>query len=111
MRLIWKRAAAKQVNDTFRYLRERNEAAAYRWLHDVNAAIELLTTLPRMGKRASNPHHEEMRVINVWPYHVFYAVESDSIWILEVKHVRQNTDPQTIRDAQLLTPPAALFAP
>jgi plasmid stabilization system protein ParE len=78
MRLIWKRTAAKQVNDT----------------------------LPRMGKRASNPHHEEMRVINVRSYHVFYAVESDSIWILEVKHVRQDTNPQTIRDAPLPTPPA-----
>lgn len=108
MRLIWKDVAAKQVHTVFRCLRKRNEAAAYRWLHDVNAAIELLPTFPQMGKRLPNPRHGEMRAINVRSYHVFYAVESDGILILEVIHVRQDTDPQQIRDAPLdLTLPAA----
>ena len=108
MRLVWQALASRQVNEIFRYLRERNPRAAHDWLAELHDRIDLLTKLPRIGRRTSNLFHEEMRTITVGSYHVFYAVESNDLVIVQVKHVRQNTDPQTIRDAPLVsTPPGA----
>ena len=108
MRTVWKPLARKQFQDAFEYLRDRNEAYANRWRDAVREMIEFVAAMPGIGRRTPNPNHAEMRMINVHSYHLFYAVQSDRIVILEVKHVRQNTDPRTIRDAPLPTPlPAA----
>jgi len=106
MRLVWQALASKQVNEIFRYLRKRNQRAAYHWLAELHDRIDLLMNVPRIGRRTTNLFHEEMRKITVGSYHLFYALEGNDLVIVQVKHVRQDTDPQTIRDAPLPTPPA-----
>jgi len=48
----------------------------YQWLAELHERIDLLTKLPRIGRRTSNLFHEEMRTITVGSYHVFYAVRA-----------------------------------
>ena len=89
----WDPRAIQDVNDIHRYIAANgSEGAAERVRQHLHARIDQLRGHPYLGRKSSNP---EIRILAAtrYPYLIYYAVESDNVVILHIRHTsRQAPD-------------------
>jgi plasmid stabilization system protein ParE len=89
--------AEVDLRSCYRWLAERNRAAADRWRDSLLAAVDSLGENPERWPLATEPelaelgirelHHGKRRRI----HRVFYHIGSDSVEILRVRHAAQDS--------------------
>src|SRR5437870_4541517 len=85
MRVVWTRAARRDVNVIFEYLVVRNPQAAEATATIILKAVEKLADHPRLGRQGRVDDTREL-VITRYPYIVIYAIKGTQVTILHVRH-------------------------
>jgi toxin ParE1/3/4 len=86
--LIWSERARSDLNEIHQYIAQHNTETARRTINEVLERVELLQTVPRMGRVYKAVDQIETRVIVCGKYRVFYDLnEADrQVEILTVRH-------------------------
>jgi len=85
--------AAQDVREIVDYLLEHSEPAADRFTAELDAACQLLTSQPRMGRDRSDLA-PDVRSVVVGKYIVFFRVSDSAIEVLRVIHGARNITPE-----------------
>ena len=85
MRVKWLRIALQDLTSIHEFIARDNREAASRSIEQIEAAVEMLTQFPAMGKPGRVPGTREL-VVPHTQYVVPYRVREDRIEILAVIH-------------------------
>ena len=85
MRLRWTPGAVSDLGEIFRYLHERNPAAAQRLVRVIGLATDRLPRAPFVGRIGRVPGTREL-VIQGTPFVLGYRVTDSDLQILCVRH-------------------------
>jgi toxin ParE1/3/4 len=85
MKLIWSRAASRELETIGDYIRRQSPAAAKRTLAEIAHQVDMLTRFPEMGRIGRILDTREL-VISGTPYIVPYRIRNSVIEVLSVIH-------------------------
>jgi len=94
VRIIWTRAAARDLDLITEYIREDDPAAALRTKSAIVRQVDLLQNLPSIGRPGRIAGTREL-VIARLPYLVVYTQDRRVIRILRVLHGAMNWPPRS----------------
>ena len=85
MRVRYTDTALAELDDIFRYLSERNPAAAKAVAARVRDVVAILADYPLFGRETDEP---QVRVASLvrYPFLILYTVSGDEVIILNVRH-------------------------
>lgn len=92
MKIEIARAADRELEAAFDYLRDRNPSAARRVRSAIRRAILSLRQLPHRGRHGSLAGMSEL-VVSGTPYVVVYEVRVDVIFVARIRHTSQDPAP------------------
>lgn len=86
--LIWSQRASADMKEIHDWIAQHSPPAAARIVNEIIERVELLKTVPRMGRVYPKAGKPETRVIVCGKYRVFYDVREDDsgVEILTVRH-------------------------
>jgi toxin ParE1/3/4 len=87
--------AKDDIRTNWRYLAERNEPAADRWIDRIDDALRLISEHPEIG-RARPELGDGLRSFSVENYVLFLKIKPDSILVVCVMHARQDIQPDSL---------------
>lgn len=91
--IAWTEKASTDLRDIFDYISEHNPTAAAKVVDAIVDRVELLKTVPRMGRFYVTRDGQEIRTLVSGKYRIFYAVAENRVEILTVRHsARQEPD-------------------
>lgn len=82
----WEDEALDDLRQLVEYIAEDDPAAARRLGMTVVDKVQTLASQPHLGRRYSSLKEEEIRVLPVPPYRIFYRVEIQRVIVLAVWH-------------------------
>ncbi len=85
MKVRFTRAALSELDAIADYIKQNNPAAAMQVEAVIRNTAAMLGHFPRMGHPKYRPG-VRMMPIRRYPYLIFYAIESDEVRILSVRH-------------------------
>jgi plasmid stabilization system protein ParE len=85
MKVRYRALALADLDYIFKYLNDRNPAAAQDVIETIYAAIETIAEHPLSGRPSSDPA-VRVKVVRKYGYKIFYSVEPDAVEILHVRH-------------------------
>jgi addiction module RelE/StbE family toxin len=85
MRVRYTETALAEVDQIFSYIAEHNRSAAVELRERIERTVEALAEIPEMAQVADEPGVRRMP-ISSYPYVIFYAVESDELVVLHIRH-------------------------
>jgi addiction module RelE/StbE family toxin len=85
MKIRYTETALVEINEVFSYISERNAPAAKRVVARIEQTIQNLGDFPEMAQEADEPGVRRMPVTR-YPFIVFYAIDTDEVVILHVRH-------------------------
>ena len=88
-RLRFSRRAERDLNLIGDHIRQRNPAAAERWVDLIEAKCRSLAEQPRIGRSRSDLR-QDLRSLAVGNYIIFYRPIEGAIEIVRVLHGRRN---------------------
>ncbi len=90
MKIVWSRAADRDLARIYSYLEPRSLRAARGLLRRLFKGIDTLAEMPRMGTVADLGMEREYRQHVVEHYKIFYYVEEERLVIVRLWDTRQN---------------------
>jgi toxin ParE1/3/4 len=91
MKIFVSDRADADLLEIYRYLTERNPAAAECLVGEIHRKFENLSHFPFIGRDRSSLS-QGIRSVVVYPYVIFYTVERDRIIIVRILHGRRDVD-------------------
>ena len=88
MRIVWLRAAVRNLGEQLEYIGERNPPAADRLAGKIATTVASLADNPHRGRPGRVPGTRELVIPNT-PYIVVYTLERDYVRIHRVLHGAQ----------------------
>jgi plasmid stabilization system protein ParE len=98
LRVIWAPAALVQAESALDYIAQDRPSAAVRWLDGLLERVDLLRDLPEQGRHVPEARRQDLRELIYGRYRVIYRVRHDEIAVLQVRHSRQELDPDELED-------------
>lgn len=92
MKVVWSGAANRDVGGIWEYLKGESRRAALATLRKIDAAAQVLGERPHIGRRGRAPGTREL-VVAWTPYLIFYEVRDEGVYVLHVRHGRQQWPP------------------
>ena len=91
----WTHSARRDYRNIVEWLSDRNPAAAHRIADAIDNRLQILVTMPRMGRAGRLEGTREL-VISRTPYIVVYQLEStpDQLVVLRLLHAAQRWPPK-----------------
>jgi toxin ParE1/3/4 len=89
MKIRWTESAEAAYAAAFDYLFERNPSAAFRFVEEVEQAIDRLERYPNLGHYIPELPSRSYKEIIVWSHRFFYRVVGQTIWVAGVWHGAQ----------------------
>ncbi len=89
MRLIWSRAAERDLVRLYRFLAAKNPRAASAKARSIRVGALRLLELPRLGARLDKVDHREARRVFIDDYELQYELVEDVVFVLRVFHTRE----------------------
>lgn len=93
MKLRWMPAAEAALEEIKAYIGQRSEVRARQEVRRLFDEAEKLLDAPRMGRKVQPENRDDLRVIGVRPYWLYYRIYPDAIEILLVWHYRKQPPP------------------
>jgi toxin ParE1/3/4 len=87
--------AKDDIRASWRYLAERNEPAADRWIDRIDDALRLISEHPEIG-RARPELGDGLSSFPVENYVLFLKIKPNSILVVRVVHGRQDVQPDSL---------------
>ena len=88
MRIVWLRAAERNLEEQLEYIEQRNPPAADRLAGKIATTVASLADNPHRGRPGRVPGTRELVIPNT-PYIVVYTLERDYVRIHRVLHGAQ----------------------
>ena len=89
MRIAWSPLAMERVTEIAGFIAADNPAAAEAWVRKIFRRAGQLERFPASGRRVSETNREDIRELTWGNYRIIYRVESKTVSILTVRHVKQ----------------------
>jgi toxin ParE1/3/4 len=89
MKLRFTEPAEAAYAAAFDYLFERNPSAAFRFVEEVERAIDRLERHPNLGHYIPEYPARPFKEIIVWSHRFFYRIVGQTIWVVGVWHGAQ----------------------
>lgn len=93
MRIVWLRAAERNLEEQLEYIAERDQRAANALTDKIAASVTRLTDHPHLGRPGRVAGTREL-VVPGTPYIVVYTVGADYVRIQRVLHGAQRWPPR-----------------
>ena len=93
--IVWTDRASADLRRVFDYISEHNPTAADSLIQAILDRVELLQTVPRMGRHYTTRNEQEIRQVVSGKYRIFYAIvpTGNRVEILTIWHsARQEPD-------------------
>ena len=84
-RVKWTNNALKNLNREVEYIAQDNQEAARKMATLIRKTVNLLETMPLMGRQGEQANTRELIIQNL-PYIVIYRVQDDTIYIARILH-------------------------
>ncbi len=88
MKLRWMPSAQSALDEIERYLIGQSSALARAEIERLIKAAEKIPHTPRMGRKVQPENRDDLRVVPVRPYWLYYRICPDAIEILLYWHYR-----------------------
>jgi plasmid stabilization system protein ParE len=90
MRLIYHPQAEVELIAAARFYESRSPGLGSRFLAEVDAAVMQILANPTMWGIVEG--NSRRRILNRFPFAIYYRIEDDELWILVVKHHSRHPD-------------------
>ena len=88
MKVRYTLRAQADLDAIFTYLDARAPSAAQSVKILIERRIALLADFPRIAPETNQPGIYELTIVR-YPYHVYYEISGDEIWILHIRDARR----------------------
>ena len=88
--VVYLRAARRDLREISDYIKASNPAAAANIVREVDAAAQLLATVPSIGHRRPDVRNPAYRCHGVGPYIVVYRYDDDHLFLVRIVHGRRD---------------------
>ncbi len=96
MRIVWSPLALERVRHIAQEIATERPAVAKRWVRAIFTRVHQLREYPQSGRISPDLGRAEVRQLPYPPYRIIYRVERSRIFILTVRHAREeDLDPTT----------------
>lgn len=85
MRVRFSAPARDELDAIYSYIAEQSPAAAQRVKRRIREAAEQLGDFPYMARRTDRTG-VRVRIVNPFPYLIFYTVRNEEVLILHIRH-------------------------
>ncbi len=94
MKLVFHRLAERELTDAFWYYEDRSDGLGARFLNQAQRAARYLLRFPRSAPvaRRIGDVTVRKRVLDRFPYDLFYTFDDDVLSILAVAHQKRRPD-------------------
>lgn len=89
MRVVWSPLALERVQAIAEEIAGERPAVAARWVRGIFKRVHQLRQYPQSGRIAPDLARPEIRQLPYSPYRIVYRVERARVFILTVRHGRQ----------------------
>jgi toxin ParE1/3/4 len=90
VQVIWSPASLREVARIYRYIADFNPQAARKLAQELVVTGDSLAEFPERGRPIGRDLRE---LVVVWPYVIRYRIEGAMVFILRVRHGRQQPTP------------------
>lgn len=90
MRVVWSPLALECVQHIAQEIAAERPLVAKRWVRGIFTRVHQLRQYPHSGRIASDLERPEVRQLPYPPYRIIYRVEVSRIFILTVRHGRED---------------------
>jgi addiction module RelE/StbE family toxin len=94
MKIRYTETTLTEINEIFAHISEQNAPAAKRVVARIERTIHNLADFPEMAQETREPGVRRIPA-GRYPYLVYYAVETDEVVILHVRHGARRTPGET----------------
>ena len=86
MRITWSPLSLDRAMEAARYIAERRETSASRWIDQLFDSVDRLREFPYSGRMVPEFERDELRELIVDAVRVVYRIDKSRIVILTVRH-------------------------
>lgn len=90
MRVVWSPLAIERVQAIAEEIARERPAVAVRWVRGIFKRVHQLRQYPQSGRITPDLARPEIRQLPYPPYRIIYRVEHTRVFILTVRHGRQD---------------------
>lgn len=90
MAVIWTKQSVRQLNKYADYIAEDNVLAAEKWVLSLLDKTNQLSKMPMSGRIVPEYNDPKLREIIEGDYRLIYRIKKDTVYVLSVRHSRQN---------------------
>ena len=90
MAVIWTTQSVRQLNKYADYIAEDNVLAAEKWVLSLLDKTNQLSKMPMSGRIVPEYNDPKLREIIEGDYRLIYRIKKDTVYVLSVRHSRQN---------------------
>lgn len=95
MRVRYTLRAQADLDAIYTYLDTRAPAAAQSVKTVIEQRIAVLADFPQMAPETDQPGVYELTIVR-YPYHIYYEVNGDEVWILHIRDARRRPWPEEL---------------
>ena len=92
MKVLWTRLALRRADEAAAYIASDSPGAAGTWLSGLQTSVRRLEDFPESGRTVADLAREDIRELLYGNYRVIYRVETHSVTVLTIRHVRRGLD-------------------
>ncbi len=89
MKVLWSELAIERVSEIAEYIKQENPEASGRWVEAVFKQVIQLHDFPLSGRKMPEMNRSDIREIFYKHYRIIYRLEEDYVYILTVRHSRE----------------------
>lgn len=95
--IVWSQPAREDLRLIHQYIAHDSKHYATRVIQDIVDKVEMLLTLPRLGRVVAEIAETDVREIGMYSYRILYEVIGDTVQIHGVIHRRRNFKPEDLQ--------------
>lgn len=90
MAVIWTKQSVRQLNKYADYIAEDNVLATEKWVLSLLDKTNQLRKMPMSGRIVPEYNDPNLREIIEGDYRLIYRIKKETVYVLSVRHSRQN---------------------
>ena len=89
MKIQWSPLAIKRMSEISDYIAQNSPVAAEKWIHSIFDRVEQIKDFSQSGRFVPEINRKDIRELIIVNYRIIYRIETHTVSILTVRHLRQ----------------------
>ena len=89
MKIQWSPLAIERMSEISDYIAQNSPVAAEKWIHSIFDRVEQIKDFSQSGRFVPEINRKDIRELIIVNYRIIYRIETHTVSILTVRHLRQ----------------------